>query len=150
MEHGYALVRGSNNEITGIVTNTDLAEKLNSLTEPFALLSQIENHIRDLIARGEFSAEELARALHAPIERPVTALHNLTLGEYQRLLQAEEYWVRVNLPVDRTKFLADLDKVRSLRNAIVHFDPDSPTESDLKTLRRFTAFLDILRNKVGL
>ena len=43
------LVRGQDKTITGIVTTSDLSVQFRQLSEPFLLLEEIENHIRNVI-----------------------------------------------------------------------------------------------------
>ena len=56
----YVLVRDGANKICGIVTTSDLSREFRQLTEPFVLLGEIENHVRSLILRGEFSNKQLS------------------------------------------------------------------------------------------
>lgn len=144
---GCALVRSPTNEIVGIVTKTDLSKKFHELAEPFLLLSEIENQIRGLVERANFTADELKNSCNEAEAREIRTLHDLTLGEYVRLLQNPDSWSRVQIAVDRAQFLADLEQVRQVRNNVMHFDPDSPTPSDLEVLQRFAQFLRTLRQR---
>jgi len=45
----YVLVRGFDGRITGIITSSDLSIQFRLLTEPFLLLSEIENLVRNMI-----------------------------------------------------------------------------------------------------
>ncbi len=58
-----------------------------------------------------------------------------------RLLENPKRWDRLKLAVDRVLFCKDLDRVRRIRNDVVHFDPDGITTEDLDMLRDFTRFL---------
>ncbi|WP_410054380.1 CBS domain-containing protein, partial [Escherichia coli] len=58
IEYAYVLVRSSDQRISGIITTTDLSSQFRQLSEPFLLLSEIENHIRKLID-GKFTKDEL-------------------------------------------------------------------------------------------
>ncbi len=45
------------------------------------------------------------------------------------------------------RFLSkDLDRVREIRNDVMHFDPDPLPDSDLAALRRFVKFLQALQS----
>src|SRR5207245_6677569 len=84
--HEYALVRHPDNRIGGIVTTADLTLEFPTLAEPFLLIGEIENHLRRLIA-ARFSLDELQQARDSSdTNREVTAVDDLTLGEYVRLL----------------------------------------------------------------
>jgi predicted transcriptional regulator len=145
----YVLVRGTDNKIQGIITANDLSIQFRVLTEPFLLLSEIENLIRNMIG-GHFSASELSDARDpGSTARPIQNVADLTFGEYIRLLQNPDRWTQLGIAVDRTIFCAKLDRVREIRNDVTHFDPDGITAQDLEVLRDFTTFLKQLENIVG-
>jgi len=144
----YALIRDAKNQISGIVTTSDLSLQFGQLGEPFLLLGQIENHIRRLID-GKFTSEEVRKACDpSDAGRTVESVSDLTFGEYVQLLANQERWGKLALAVDRTVFVAQLDQVRAIRNDVMHFDPDGVTEKELAVLRRFDQFLATLQ-KLG-
>ncbi len=49
IENEYVLIRQDNNEITGIVTSSDINTKFIQLTKPFLLIEQIENYLRKIL-----------------------------------------------------------------------------------------------------
>ncbi len=145
VEHSYVLVRGDDRTITGIVTTTDLSLQFQQLSEPFLLLSEIENHVR-LLIDGRFTADELASAKDsADTERKIESVADLSFGEYIRLLENPNNWAKTGLTVDRAIFVRELDRVRSIRNDVMHFDPDGITEEDHRLLLYFVQFLHELR-----
>lgn len=146
IEHSYILVRGEGRVITGIVTTTDLSLQFQLLSEPFLLLSEIENHIR-LLIDGKFTAIELASAKDASDnDRKIESVADLTFGEYIRLLENPTYWEKTGLAVDRGIFVKELDKVRIIRNDVMHFDPDGITNDDHQLLLHFMQFLHELQS----
>ena len=56
-EHGYVLVRGEKNVITGIVTATDVAHLFEKLARPFCSSARSEDHVRNLI-QGKFTLDQ--------------------------------------------------------------------------------------------
>jgi hypothetical protein len=145
VEHDYVLVRGSDQRIVGIVTTSDLSLQFQQMTEPFLLLGEIENHIRRLIA-SHFDQAELAAAKDSTAgPRQVETAADLTFGEYKRLLEEPSRWDRLGLHVDRVLFNRLLDRVREIRNDVVHFDPDGIPNDDLQVLRDFARFLRALQ-----
>jgi CBS domain-containing protein len=144
----YVLVRDSTNKISGIVTTSDLSLQFRQLAEPFLLLGEIENHIRRIIERGSFTETDLRESCDPGVgERTVDGVYDLTFGEYIRLLENEKRWLQLSLDIDRKIFIGALDKVRQIRNDVMHFDPDPVSEEDLlETLRRFTGFLQRLQS----
>ncbi len=149
VKFGSVLVRAQDRMIVGIVTTSDLSDQFRQLSEPFLLLEEIENHIRSLID-GRFSAKELATARdESDAAREVQTVANLTFGEYIRLLENPGNWERIGLNLDRVVFTEELDKVRKIRNEVMHFDPGSFTREDQETLRRFVNFLQKLQTLVA-
>jgi CBS domain-containing protein len=147
-QHQYVLVRGKDSRITGIVTASDLSLQFQQLAEPFLLLGEIENHIRRMLD-GRLSGAELSSACDpADGGREVTSVADLTFGEYIRLLENPDRWKHVALPIDRATFVRQLDGVRSIRNDVMHFDPDGIPTTDLERLREFAQFLQRL-NELG-
>lgn len=145
VENGYVLIRDAQNNISGIVTTSDLSFQFGQLGEPFLLIGEIENHIRRMVD-GKFTPEEL-KENRSPTdtEREVSRVSDLTFGEYQWLLQKPENWERLGIPLDRKAFTEQLDKVRLIRNDVMHFDPDGLSPEDIETLRNFVQFLQRLR-----
>lgn len=145
VQHEYVLIRGSDQRIVGIVTTSDLSLQFQHMTEPFLLLGEIENHIRRLIS-SHFNQGELSAAKDlADGAKEVETAADLTFGEYKRLLEEPGHWERLSLNIDRVVFIRLLDKVREIRNDVMHFDPDGIPENDLDVLRDFARFLRTLQ-----
>lgn len=139
------------NRIIGIVTATDLSEQFQTLSEPFLLIGQIENQIRNLM-HDRFDVETLRTACNdndpARKER-VSGVADLNFGEYMRLLEMEENWAKLGFVADRATFIKEMDKVREIRNDVMHFDPDGIEEDQFQQLRKFSRFLTRLERLRG-
>jgi CBS domain-containing protein len=143
----YVLIRDSTNKISGIVTTSDLSLQFRQLAEPFLLLGEIENHIRRTIEKGKFTATELKECCDpGDPARKVNGPYDLTFGEYIRLLENPKRWSQLKLQIDRKIFIDGLDRVRRIRNEVMHFDPDGISDDDLDALRKFTGFLQRLQS----
>lgn len=150
VRHGYVLVRNESQKVTGIVTASDLSLQFRTLTEPFLLLSEAENLIRNMIGK-KFTPAQLALARDpGATDREIHNVADLTFGEYIRLLEKPERWEQLDLAIDRSLFCKDLDRVRKIRNDVTHFDPDGITSMDLEALRNFTTFLKQLEENGSL
>ena len=146
VDHQYVLVRGSDNRITGIVTASDLNLQFRQLAEPFLLLGEVENHIRRIIA-NKFQTGDLAAAKDpSDSNRKVESVADLTFGEYVRLLENHDRWMQLGLGIDRAMFVSKLEKVRGIRNDVMHFDPDGIAEDDFRELQEFATFLRRLQS----
>lgn len=145
-EHDYVLVRAQDKKISGIITASDFNVQFRKLAEPFLLVGEIENGVRQIL-HGKFTKTELNSA-KAPgdDEREIEGVADLTFGEYIRLVEAEKRWKKLKLAIDRVEFVKRLDCVREIRNDVMHFDPDGLEDADLETLREFAQFLKRLRD----
>ncbi|MXZ91098.1 MAG: hypothetical protein F4W95_09490 [Chloroflexi bacterium] len=141
-EQGYVLVRDreAGNTISGIVTATDLSNQFALLAEPFLRIGEIEGYLRNLIHR-KFTLEELSVAA---IGTEIQGSSDLTLGDYKQLLGRPEHWERLNLNIDRREFVKHLNRVREIRNSIMHFNPDGLSNEDMQLLRDVARFFDDL------
>ncbi|MBI1816643.1 MAG: CBS domain-containing protein [Deltaproteobacteria bacterium] len=138
------LVQALDKSICGIVTAADLGDQFRLLAEPFLLVGEIERGVRHVL-HGKFSAKELEQARAPGDERAINGIADLTLGEYVRLVQDDTRWKKLSLAIDRAEFCSSLDRVRELRNDVMHFTPDGLEPSDMEFLRGFAKYLRRLR-----
>jgi CBS domain-containing protein len=144
-KYDYVLVKGSDKSITGILTASDFNDQFRKMAEPFLLIGEIEHGIRGILS-GKFSDAQLQAAKAPPDERTITAITNLTFGEYVRLLSADEGWSKIDLYVDKSQFVCWLQEVGKLRNNVMHFSPDGLEKAELVKLQEFAEFLKCLRD----
>lgn len=69
---------------------------------------------------------------------------DLNFGEYIRIFEKPENWDALKLRVDRKVFCLEMNPVASIRNDVMHFDPDGIDEEQYDQLRRFSRLLDEL------
>lgn len=148
VEHESILVRDATRKLTGIVTTADLSRQFAQLGEPFLLLGQIENHVRNLIANKFTKAELVAVRNPADSGREIEDVSDLTFGEYIRLLENPKRWETFAIQIDRKPFTDELKRVGEIRNEVMHFHPDGVGPEDLTTLRKYARFLNDLENKL--
>lgn len=145
-KHEVVLVRERDRRIVGLVTTSDLSLEFLNLAEPFLLIGEIENHLRRLID-GKLPREALVTLKVDPDSgRQISNVTDLNFGEYIRLLQNRDNWSLLSLNLDRSKFCDQLDRIRAIRNDVMHFSPDGILKSDLEALRDFVRFLQHLRS----
>ena len=137
-KHDYVLVRGEKKKITGILTAADLAYQFEQLAHPFLLIGEIEHYIRNLV-HGRFSVDELNEVTKE--KEDIGGLYDLTFGDYCQLFGREESWDRLMLKIDRKEFVKHLERVRSIRNDVMHFSPDGIGEEDVEQLNQMVRFL---------
>ena len=135
--HGYVLVRGEDNVITGIVTAADLADQFKQLAHPFLLIGEIEHHLRNMVIR-KFTGHEFAEASEG--SKPVSGPDDLTFGGYCTLLERKESWNKLDLSIDRNEFVQRLHLIRRIRNEVMHFSPDEYEPEDMEQLEKMAQF----------
>lgn len=138
VDSGYVLVRDKRDKrITGIVTASDLSLEFQARTEPFLLLREIELHIRRILGKNVTEKDfELLASPEATKKSTPQSIADLTMGEYIRLIQHPSVWPKLNLKIDSGELTALLDEVRTIRNDVMHFDPDPMTTEELGALKR--------------
>jgi hypothetical protein len=141
-EQDCVLVRAPDKTICGIVTAYDISTQFQQLTQPFLLLGDIENHMRYLIST-KFTVEDLQQVKDPnDADQEIKDVSDLTFGQYVRLLQNELNWAKLSMRIDRRTFVGWLDRVREIRNDVMHFDPDPIDVADLDLLKEFARFLE--------
>ena len=132
------LVQKKDKSLSGIVTITDISSQFFTLTEPFLLLEKIENLIR-LLLDGKFLLEDL-KSICSEYEK-AEFIDDLTFGQYIRLIENETNFQKLNLNIERVPFIKQLDKIRIIRNDIMHFDPEGITTEQRDDLNNMANFL---------
>lgn len=141
IEKEFAVVQKSDKTISGIVTIADISEQFLTLTEPFLLLEQIENHIRQILD-GKFLLDELIKFCKiGETERDIEHIDDLTFGDYKRIIEAPDHWERLKLQIDRVHFIKHLEKIRKIRNDIMHFNPEGITNNQREDLTKMAGLL---------
>lgn len=145
-KNDFVLVRAKDQQISGIVTASDINDQFVVLSEPFLLLGEIENTIRRML-HGRFTVDELRAARYGEdTGREVKRVADLTFGEYVRLIENEANWQKLVVPVYRVEFVKRLVEINEIRNDVMHFEPDGIEDNDLEALRAFAKFLKRLRD----
>jgi CBS domain-containing protein len=145
VEFGYVLVRDhEDRRIIGIVTASDLSLQFQELSEPFLRLREIELHIRQILGRKLVSADfEILKSQPAS-NRKLDCVEDLTMSQYVTLFQTRQIWKKLELSIDPKEFAALLEKVRAIRNEVMHFDRDPMTKDQLDTLKQAARFMQNL------
>lgn len=144
-QYDYVLVQAPDKRICGIVTASDLNEQFRLLAEPFLLVGEIENGVRRLL-HGKFSLNQLEEAKFPGDDtRTITTPADLTFGEYVRLIENDARWKLLRIELDRVEFVRQLNRVKDIRNDVMHFDSDGLDDEDVIFLRDFASFLKRLR-----
>lgn len=141
LEKQFVLVQNNEKSLCGIVTLRDIGSRFLTVSEPFMLLEQIENHVRQILD-GKFLVEELREMIQfGDYEREIEYIDDLSFGDYIRIIQKPENWDRLQLNIERTHFIKHLDNIREIRNDIMHFEPDGINPGQKEELVKMAKFL---------
>ncbi|MCO5936595.1 CBS domain-containing protein [Mucilaginibacter sp. RB4R14] len=145
IEKEFALVQKNDKTISGIVTLADISTQFITVTEPFLLLEQIEKHLRQILD-SKFLVDDLREFCKiGDIERDIEFIDDLAFGDYLQIFSNPDYWEKLNLSFERSHFIKMLDKVRIIRNDIMHFDPEGITKEQREDLTKMAKFLMLTR-----
>lgn len=146
-KHDFLLVHDgtSKQEIVGIITTNDLTEQFEKLAKPFLLMSEIENNIRKLLNMAHLTQEKLATAKITTDKRIITTVDDLSFSEYITVIA--KFWDELTITwLDKSIFIEKLEKIRELRNHIMHFNPNGLNNEDIQILDKFSNFLKNISN----
>ncbi|MBO4164082.1 CBS domain-containing protein [Micromonospora antibiotica] len=147
--HGYLLVRENSGVFVGIITGSDIAKRFHNIALPFFLVGEIEFRLRKCL--GPKLAGDSVKKLKG--ESHSGDFSKLMFGEYVKLLDCEqgngkqrlnavENWKLLGWGgVDRSQFVAQLDRVRVIRNQIAHFDEKALSDQQIDELKEFSGLL---------
>lgn len=138
-QYGYVLVRDKG-KITGIVTATDFATELASMSQAFMSIGTIERLIRGKLhpCLTEADLTHLEQHSRALVEKDFA---RLTFGENVRLMERPEIWGRLKMAVDKAEFTRRLSIITEIRNDVMHFGPDPLSASQKRSLEQMESFL---------
>ena len=74
-------------------------------------------------------------------EKYVKGPDDLTFGDYCHLFGREESWDKLDLNIDCKEFIKHLERVRIIRNDVMHFSPDGIGPEDVEQLKQLVRFL---------
>ncbi|MFD9778351.1 CBS domain-containing protein [[Kitasatospora] papulosa] len=139
-EHDFVLVRDQQNAVAGIVTAADVARAYGDLAGHFLLIGEMDRRLRQVIASA-FTLPEVA-ALCDPAGERITSFGDMTVGDYQRVLENPGMWGQLGWPLDRKVFIARLEEIRKIRNNVMHFNSSDPLpKEDVDKIRHLNKLL---------
>lgn len=136
----FVFVRDATNLVTGIVTTADVVRAYGQLATPFFLIGELDQLLRRVIT-DSFSIDEVRAVCDSNGARDVQSYDELTMGDYQRMLENGVNWASLDWPLDRASFTARLNELRAVRNDLVHFNPDPIPEYTVSRIRHMIQLL---------
>ncbi|MFI7080608.1 hypothetical protein ACIBO1_25220 [Micromonospora sp. NPDC049903] len=139
-KNGFIFVRDDQRKISGIVTAADVVRKYDETATPFFLIGEIDQELRQLL-QNMFDEETVKQACSAA-GSSFKSFDSMSIGQYQAVLDNPDCWKQLGWPLDRKTFVKRLDRLRKVRNNVMHFNPDPVRPADVGRLRNF---LDLIR-----
>lgn len=140
-EFEFVLVRNRSNEIAGIVTASDVAAAYGAMATPFFLIGELDQRLRQVLA-SSIEFPEVQGLCDPEGNRSIKGFNDLSIGDYQRVLENKEAWERVGWSLDRKIFIERLDEIRQIRNDLMHFNPEPLPDNSTHKIRHM---INVLR-----
>lgn len=141
-KHDFAVVIAKDKSLYGIVTVSDVTNQFIEETEPFVFLSELECHLRNLL-RDNILVEDLKK-LCCREGHDISSIDEMSFGDYIAMFSNECQWKKLNIAADRKSFVEQLEKVRHIRNDVMHFRPKGIENGNKDLLRHFVDYLRVL------
>lgn len=139
-QRDFVFVRGPQNKIDGIVTAADVVNSYGDIATPFMLVGEIDVLLRQAIADA-IPFEDAIKMCDPNKTDKIRGFDDLSMGDYKRILESRDNWLRLDWPMDRGVFIGRLEEIRNYRNDIMHFSPDPLPPKAIGKLRSFIMFL---------
>jgi CBS domain-containing protein len=139
-KRGFLFVRDDNNTVAGIVTVADVAGRYGEVANPFILIGDLDRLLRRAITQAVTLDE--VRSVCDPKGQRIRSHNDMSMGDYQRVLENPDLWVRMGWDLDQKAFVQRLDEIRRVRNDVMHFNPDPVPANSVSRLRSIN---DVLR-----
>lgn len=137
----FVFVSDETRAIAGIVTTADVAARYGEMATPFFQLGELDQTLRWVLSHicDVQTVQQLCN-------RTITSFDQLSIGDYQRVLENKEVWEKLGWHLDRSTFISRLEEIRLIRNKVMHFHPDPVPEGAVDKLRRFNSLLHRYRD----
>ena len=133
-ESDFVFVRDANNLVAGIVTTADVVHAYGELATPFFLIGELDQALRQVISKT-FTIDETISLCDPDGKRKIGSFDDLSMGDYQRVLENPDMWDKLGWPLERSVFVRRLNELREIRNDVMHFNPDPLPSDSVNKLR---------------
>lgn len=104
------------------------------MATPFFLMGELD-HLLSRVMSDNFSMDEIRALCDVDGTRKLLSYDELTMGDYQSVLQNPSEWSILVWPLDRQTFARRLSELRNVRNSLMHFNPDPIPDNVVSQLR---------------
>ena len=129
-----AFVQDESGAYCGVITARDVVTYLGNILEPFYVIGEIERRIRRHL-NDRFTEDDRARFGHPD---------RFVFGKYHDVLCTADRFARLGWPTNRDLFLDALDRVRKVRNSVMHFNGEGLPKPDIDALHNFRNWIAAL------
>jgi predicted transcriptional regulator len=136
----FVFVRGADRTVTGIVTLADVVEAYGQMASPFFMIGRIDQSLRRII-EATFPMKAIMPLCDREGLRGLSTCDQLTMGDYQRILQNPDCWTGLRWSLDRKTLCARLEEVAQVRNNLMHFNSDPLPDDVVSMLQNFINLL---------
>lgn len=136
----FVFVRGADRSVTGIVTLADVVEVYGQMASPFFMIGRIDQSLRRIV-ESAFPMKIITPLCDPGSLRDLSSYDQLTMGDYQRILEYPECWTKLGWSLHRKTFIARLEEIAEIRNNIMHFNNDPLPDDVLSMLQSFVDLL---------
>jgi CBS domain-containing protein len=136
----FVFVRGADRTVTGIVTLADVVEVYGQMASPFFMIGRIDQSLRRIV-EATFSMRTITPLCDRDGLRGLSSYDQLTMGDYQRILENADCWTRLGWSLDRKTFCARLEEIAQVRNNLMHFNSDPLPDDVVSMLQDFIILL---------
>lgn len=138
MKNEYVMVLNSRHEVICMVTYSDIAALYLNIVRPYSEIEVIESAIRRIVgcltvSQLRTAARDKSRAMQ------IRSVDDLEMGEYIALFS--KYWNRIGLGCDKSVVMEEMEKLRLIRNSVMHFRPQGVSVADRQVLSGLRALL---------
>ena len=139
--HDFVFVRDHDSPAPiGVVTVADTTVQFEIMSRPFALIEEAERRLR----RRVDEVIPLLRLREATKNPALTGASALTLGSYGHVLVDRDDFELLAWALDHEIFLEMLERVRVVRNELMHFSTDPLGDDDMAALQAFVGMLSAI------
>lgn len=138
----FVFVSGIDRSVTGIITLADVVEVYGQMASPFFMIGRIDQSLRRIV-EAVFSMDDIISLCDPDGLRDLSSPDQLTMGDYQRILENADCWTKLNWPLHRKTFSARLDDLAKVRNNVMHFNNDPLPDDVVSMLQNF---VDVLQD----
>jgi len=136
----FVFVVGADRSVTGIVTLADVVEVYGQMASPFFLIGRIDQSLRRIV-EAAFPVNAVISLCDPDGQRDLSRFDQLTMGDYQRVLENPDCWAELGWKLHRKEFCGRLNEIAKIRNNLMHFNND-PLPDDVVSMMQH--FLDLL------